>query len=484
MSWLKRERLKLYILLILVITSFIQVGILWNYQNQGEPTNFLLGIFYGKNKEISVDIGNHFEPYRIVISEGFENPHWIVSEKQKYYDELWEDAKSYLSNILTGKNVIMEQEYTEEFWGEVVLKKSFIFEFKTKISNNLLSAFLKLGSPSNLKLGGIYKMAILPSENINNNVSLYIYDGTRVAKYVVPFNFEGLTRDNYDGIISEFYSKEIEGYSVIKEHRLNINKLSYNLRPDVLIVLEGNKYRSFNNIILDTPDYIDRINPNRRTDLEKIAEDILGREKEDYIRAVDMYNVIVFQNLSNMYKIYRDGLLEYKYLSVIGKTDKGNESEAFEKALKFIKERDSLISGIDVYLTGIIDQGDYYTFTFDYRFDGMPITFDKYTVMDKDKKSLNNAITIDANSKRVLSCYWILKEIEKGSEELQLNVNFEALLNDAFSKYIELNNSFSIKDLYISYKVKSNLSSQNLKPVWVIEALDDKRYIVPMREKP
>lgn len=40
MFLIKSERVKQYILIILVITSIIQVGILWNYQRRGMPTNF------------------------------------------------------------------------------------------------------------------------------------------------------------------------------------------------------------------------------------------------------------------------------------------------------------------------------------------------------------------------------------------------------------------------------------------------------------
>jgi len=57
MKWLGRERLKLYILFLLILTSFIQVGILWYYQNRGVPTNFLWGFFYKAQRETEYDMG-------------------------------------------------------------------------------------------------------------------------------------------------------------------------------------------------------------------------------------------------------------------------------------------------------------------------------------------------------------------------------------------------------------------------------------------
>jgi len=64
------------------------------------------------------------------------------------------DAKAYIKYLLTDKNVTSKEEYGKEFWGDVVLKKSFVFEFKTCISSELLAAFLneKWYPGSNLKV--------------------------------------------------------------------------------------------------------------------------------------------------------------------------------------------------------------------------------------------------------------------------------------------------------------------------------------------
>lgn len=484
MRWLSRETFKLYILFLLVITSFIQVGILWNYQNQGVPTNFLWSVFNAADQKTEFDMEDFFKPYRIVVSEGFQNPYWVVDEKQQFYSPLWNDAKYYINYLLTNKSVLSKEEYGQEYWGEVILKKSFIFEFKTKVSTNLIAAFLNVDSFTNFKPGSIYKMAILPSENINKDLTVYIYDGVRVNKYVIPFAPKGMDIDDYDNIINELYSSELQGYSFIKEFVPDKMRSIHNFRPDVLVVAHGSSYRSFNNIVCKVPDSIGNIRPNSSQDLDDMARGILGEEEDNYIRSIDIYGVIVFQNLSNMYRIYKDGLLEYKYLYVMNNYDKGSESEALKKAMEFIKKRQKLVLGVDIYLSGIIDNGHYYTFTFDYKFDNMPISFNEYYVSSKDKNTLNNAITIDVNSKRVLSCYWILKEFEIGNENLELNVKFGYLFDDTFAKYKDLSYSdLSIKDINTAYEVKYDVDSQNLRPVWIIETID-KLYVVPMREKP
>ena len=56
MFLIKSEKVKQYILVILVITSIIQVGVLWNYQRRGMPTNFLWNIISAKNNQVTIDM--------------------------------------------------------------------------------------------------------------------------------------------------------------------------------------------------------------------------------------------------------------------------------------------------------------------------------------------------------------------------------------------------------------------------------------------
>jgi hypothetical protein len=482
MKGLNRERLKLYILFLLVITSFIQVGILWYYQNQRVPTNFLWGFFNTDKNETVYDIGYFFKPYRIVVTEGYENPHWVIDEDHEFYSLLWDEARVYMSNLLSKKGINHQGEYNREYWGEVVLRKSFVFEFKTNISKELLAAFLNVNPDSDFKPGGIYKMAILPSENINRNLTIYVYNGTSVNKYVMPYEQKGLHINDFDNIISELYEEDSNGYNVVKEY---ISNYVYDyLSPDVLIVAKGNSFWEFESLICHVPDKIKNTRTNE--ELADMAKVILGEDHDEYMKNIDVYNVIVFQNLSNMYRIYRDGLLEYRYLYVIDNNDKGSESEALNKALNFIKSREELISPeIDIYLSGITRNQNYYTFTFDYKYKDRSVALDDYKINNKDGKSLNHAITIDVNSKRVLNCYWLLKDFKKGNEKMYLNVKFEYMFEDVFGNNSGLDrNDFSIRDVNVVYEIKYTTDSQSLKPVWSIETMQGKKFIVPMREKP
>jgi hypothetical protein len=483
MFLIKSEKVKQYILVILVITSIIQVGVLWNYQRRGMPTNFLWNIISAKNNQVTIDMEDFFRPFKIVVSAGFENPHWVINEDDSHYDEVWKNAKYYLKNIISSKKIISEREFLESQWKEVIEKKSVIIEFKNDISSNLIAAFLGVGASGGLKAEKIYKMAILPAENINNNVNIYIYTGEKVYLYTMGFFDKGLSRGDYDLIIEELYGEGKESFEVVSELIRNTERSPFYFKPDVLIVAKGNKYRNFNNVISSIPYDMPDLDSKSSTDIDVIAEEIIGNEKDSYIQSVDMSNVVVFKNFSNRYNIYKDGLLEYKYLSVIGKRDKGNEIEAFKKALEFIKVRENLISDVDIYLAKMVDEGEYYTFYFDYKFNNLPVVLNGYPIKNSGKK-LNHAINISANSKRVLSCEWVLRKFEVGNNVLELNMNFGDLLDDTFERYTDLaSRGFSIKDKNVSYEIKYSVNTESILPTWVIETIDDRRYIVPMKQK-
>ncbi|NLD45766.1 MAG: hypothetical protein GX660_01010, partial [Clostridiaceae bacterium] len=216
-------------------------------------------------------------------------------------------------------------------------------------------------------------------------------------------------------------------------------------------------------------------------------DEILGSEKESYERGFDEFNRIsVFRTLSNTFRLYMDGLLEYKFIDKVEKTDVIDESEAFEEAAKFIETKKSLLKGVEIYLSDVVNNGSYYTFSFDYKFEGVPVFFNEYFSSTRDKTTLNHAVVIKANSTRVLECYWILKDFSNGNEKVVLKVNnFAELMEEAVGTYKELSSkgSYVIKDISISYAVVHSDDSQTLKPVWFIETINGKNYVIPMLEK-
>ncbi|NLD46857.1 MAG: hypothetical protein GX660_06610, partial [Clostridiaceae bacterium] len=250
MSYKKRERKKLFVLIVLVLTSFIQVGIL--YQNQGLPFNFLWGVFNRSTKDINYDISNYLKPYKVIVSDAYMS-HWVIDENDENYEQIWEDARYYIQKILSNK-VIKQEAFSD--WGQVAIKESVIFDFKTKLSTDLLSEFVKTNTSADFQMEGIYKMAIVPNDEINNNVTVFLYDKNTVRKYVLPFNAKGLGRDHYDAIIYSLQKdKSLMSYYLIKETVSNLE----NIRQDVLVVTGSNIYREFDKIYCKVPNDVSNI---------------------------------------------------------------------------------------------------------------------------------------------------------------------------------------------------------------------------------
>lgn len=484
MRRLRFEKFKLYILIVLVITSFIQVGILLSYQNEGLPTNFLWNIFASNQKKVSIDLDDYVKPYRITATEGYDEAHFIISENHTYYDKLWNEAAYYIASVFEDKNIEDKQIFSEEHWGEVVVKKSFIYEFKTKIGTSILASLLNVQDVSSQGFDGIYKVAILPRVDSNNNIGLYIYDGVKTYSFVLKYKPKGLSRDDYSNMLMALEGNtDSIGYVVMRE-LMGKDRTPYSIKPDVLIPY-GSTLEEFDDIECMVPEDIKNLHPTNNNDLENISNKILGRDKERLTGVIESDNSIVFRNPSKMYKINSDGLLEYKYLYQFDKSDKGKEIEALETALKFIGGKANLVKGADIYLSGIKDnEGGYYTFTFDYKVNQRPVSFINYPVNSAKDSSLNNAITITANKKKVISCYWILKEFLVGRDKLKIMTYPLDLLEDTFVKYDYLNfSNFSVKDVSISYEAKYGTKGEKLMPVWLIESIDGKFYVVEMKKK-
>ncbi len=470
--------------MVLVIASFIQVGILWSYQNEGLPTNFLWSIIANSKNKVSIDVGDYVRPYRITATEGYGEPHFLIDENHSYFDKLCSEVEYYMSVLLSGKNIIEKQIYSEEHWGDVVVKKSFVYEFKTKISISILSSLLNVENASGQDFDSVYKMALLPRIDSNNNIGFYVYDGIKTYGFVLKYKPKGLGRDDYNNMLATLEEGDDSYSYVVMGEWLGINKTPYSIKPDVLIP-QGSASEEFDDIISMVPQDIQNLDPDKKDDLEKIATDVLGNDKDRLTWGVEMDKSIVFRNPSKTYKLYRDGLLEYRYLHQFDKSDKGSQIEALQIALQFIGNKKKLVKGAEIYLTGVKDNYEgYYTFTFDYKVNQRYVCFYNYPVGSGDGQFVNNAITISVNKKKVLSCYWILKEFSIGSNSLEIRTYPYDILDDVFKKYEYLNfSNFSVKDVSMSYEMKYSTVDKNLRPVWLIESIDNKYYVVEMKEK-
>lgn len=509
---INKERVKTYLLIILVVGSLAQLGILWDFVNHRLPFNFLSSFFPKNSQTVAISADklkeDSFKPFRIIVSEGYDESHWILAEgknDESDYSLLLNELKSYLKDIAntkaSGKPILVED--AEKQWDKVIQSKVFIYEYKTNIKLSLLTQFLAgVGYYGDDSID-TYKIALSPWEDINEHTNtVYILDeetGTKkLYKYSIPMASKKLARSNYDDIIKKL-NKASEGntirnFSIFKEVNPGENsRFLFPVRKDIPVAVLGSKFEAYPSLNSNIPQGFEKKKEYTIEELKSRADIILGSERHNYDLSEDIYGNIVFKNLNSMYRIYGDGILEYKYLSDVPESDKGNEITAFEKAIEFIIKAKLLPQSAEIYLSGIqYDLKDRYRITFDYKIGELPV-FYNYKLDGKDisypGSLINNAITVEVNSKRVLNCWWMLRsfDILKDGKK-QYDILFSDFMDLALSKeyYAGLKSSpeFSIKDIDISYEVANSTGNvQKLDPSWVITTEKGKHYSVPMKAK-
>jgi hypothetical protein len=492
MKYMSKERIKSVILLIMLLASIIEVGILWAYQSHGLPISFLSGLFKNpSNSNTTVGV-EYFKPYRIILSGGIES-HWIINSRDNAYNTLWQDIKNnYLVDLAKGVKAEAQESitYSEEFWGELVNKKAIIFDFNTPIKSSLLSMFLTDDETSAREVEGIDKMVVLPWEDVNNNQIIYIYDGEKIHKYVLPFDSKkGLSRDEYDKIYEEYSQSDIRQCSNITE--IDSGKKVENPIPISrgAFFPKGSRFGDYFNYTCSVPDSLSFKHLDGFSNTSSLENEIIGDGNEMYDSAVSTYdNSRVFKNINNVYRIHSNGLLEYKYISSPGETESLNLYDSFKNAVAFINKRKHLIQGDatpDIYLSGITQEKGYVEFTFDYVINGITINAD-YELNSEDKQTLRNVITIRANGKRVINVWWITAHFEQSKNTTKYNDSFPDLISNYFTDYKQLlnNKNFFMEDVRMSYVIKNINEKQTLKPTWIIYTKEGgKIYTMPAHEK-
>ncbi|MCX7747144.1 MAG: hypothetical protein N2645_09670 [Clostridia bacterium] len=492
------EKLKFFILIILVVSSLIQVGILWGYQNHGLPINFLSVFFQTDGSahagaDIERDKDLYFIPNRMVLSDGsLTQQHWLIGMKNTHYQKLWEESKGYIRSIFksSSKQIIPPTTIDEDTWGKIVSSKPIMIEFKTGINPEIIKWFLGMtGSESDIhpssELPAIEKLLISPSdEDFSGQNVVFIREGNNLYTYAVEPP-ENLTVLNAGGLKELFRTlledTTLNSYSITKEMSPVNQKNKLSIAQDILAISPATRYRDLYSIGSALPEII------TMTDYDKIGDMLLGRESSSYTPDLDKNGSALFKKTNNIYRLYKDGVMEYKYLEKQDISNSLNLTTAFENAMKFINEKRGLVRDVNIFLSGIEARKDSYIFTFDYSLSfedeiaEIPIIFENYKVLENEKQ-LGNAITINANSKRVLECLWIIRNFEKSAEPRKYDIGYFNFLENAFSINKDLKNKESnISEINICYKITNdNSKNASIIPEWqVASSLGD--FYVPFQ---
>lgn len=465
------EKFKTVFLISLLILCIVQVGILWS----GQSGSFPISLFASKNLS-TAPIGNseseYLLPYRVVISTGFDKDHYIIPNGSNEYTTLWEGAKIYIAQALETKPKKI-QPFNDDVWGTLVANKPYTFEFKTAIPIDIVKWIISetdVKTPTDEGLLSIHKVVICPNDSDNNHSdTLYIRDDKNIYTYELKGYNDALNQDVFKSIHSKIDST--------KKYQMAIEKFRYNeISQDLLGVYSGKRQEGYPNI---TYEAINGLNENDYTidHFNDMAREIFGSDRKDYEFDKDVNGSVVFEKEDGVYRLYRNSVLEYRYTRPQEYSEGKNVLEAYKTAVAFlieIRKRNDIMSGISVYLNSYREEQGTYIFNFDYSISlgegkgEVPIFLKNYEVPFINKP-LNNSISIEASSKKVIHFEWLALKFNVEDDPKLYEWNFEGAYQKLYKNYTELRSEeFSVKDFGIYYVLNYPKRYEQISPSFVL----------------
>ncbi len=476
MSLRFKERFKTYLISILIITSLIQVGILWEYQNHGLPTSFLNLFFFMSHNSNPIDAAqkarsDYFQPNSVVASEGLNTGSYrILAKNTDDYIKIWDSTKQLMRSILTARNI--EGDYSvisnkDNRWLDIIQNIAVIVEFKKPIRRDFMSWLLNV-SPEGSVPGGFSKILIAPYDDVNYNImTVYLLDDKdSIYKYNIRVSGGEMSKDEWKAIIDGAESKGLKVLTSVSYLMGKASSAPY--RKDMLISGEGRRdsilaIRSINSLPPAT----------LKEDQTLVSEAILGNEKSSY-DTYDTGNGYEFRNLNNFYKLTFDGILEYRYLPAVEESKKLNVGKSFENAVRFIEGIKNQIPGIELALSDAIEDtaSQSWEFRFDYMVNGLPTAVQ--TDNSASGRKLINAVVIKADENRVTYCYWLLRSFEQAKEG-KYSTSYADLFESISKKAAETDSAYFVNDINYGYMLAPSVERVRLDPSWIIGITDNNK---------
>lgn len=480
------EKLRAFLLVFLMVLCIIQVGILWSSQSGSFPFSFLGG---SKAGQASLeDSKSSLLPSQIVLSTGYDGDHFVISNGTKDYNDLWNGAKEFIPQVLKTKSK-QSQTFSEAKWAKLAANKAFFFEFKTRIPVEIFRWILNMDDSAGGELTSVYKFLIRPDDPDNGYAdTLYIRDGLNIYTYSVadvPANT--LTVEKFNNISNEQKKREDDGGSV-RNYKMAIEINDTRYPQDMLAPMISSQVDNYPDISCKSLAAIDK-QSSSFTEYDLIAQELFGKAKNDFYPDEDVNGSLIFKKSDGFYKIYKNSILEYKYIGSQGTQEKTKLLDAYKNAVSFIathKIQSSYMDDITIYLASIEQKSNSYKFNFDFAIadkssgSEFPVYLENYTVPNTGEK-LQNAISIEADGKRVTNCKWLLLKYSIAKGEKKYGWSFVDMFAKVYNTHAEIKDEeLTFKGYGIYYMISNPKQDKyTIAPRFVLFA-ESGHYAVPM----
>ncbi|MBN2557305.1 MAG: hypothetical protein JXB33_00975 [Clostridia bacterium] len=461
------------IVAILFIGVLFQTMVIIDYHSEGFDIGFFernkaAETYYKSLNEILRD--KYLKPFDIMVRS--EGKTWILKRDEDLFKNIWQDAKTIMQEA-------GNLEYLPEstYWGNLCIERNGItYSLGQHFPVEYVQFVLETESlPANVET--IDKFMMIPGEkvtdiyfNTNNGVYKTQYSGQKGL--LITDNFRNLvdllTKDPYYSVNSL-----TDIYQFIKEEVLN----KY-IEPDIP-VSQNVTARSIPWITIRISDeikaYIDSLKISGKQEREAgmtktaavIKDKLRLRSANTYATLFDSSDNLFFSNQFNMYEINKYGWVLYKYTPGTKGDEKGTIEEAFINAVETLGKITELAvnPSAELYVSRIEDNGDSYTFSFDYRYDSKVIALEEE----------NHSAVITATATRTTEARVLPLNMSEMTGEEYIGAEYRT----AFLFIANLNgvyniNSIDAYNMYLGYK-KTNEILEFSRPVWIIERQSGKK---------
>lgn len=460
---MKIERLKSFVLLSLVIMSFVLTTRIWfNISIEGlfvMPTN------KPNQTAASYDKENLLKPSKLVVHTGLNHNLVFNNNRDKeYYNFIMINVKDVLKDWLANN-----QNYTQDNLAVSKLEKirtnksvELIFENSMELAN--IKSLLGIEKNSWGDIKAVNSIIIAPYDG-----KLYMVDESKGSIY----EFKAAQMSTMlKGVIAEIEKRNDFAYVFLNEFNDDGLKLygDYSIVPvsitSMPILSVKREIEADTKLPTEIADFFDDKARSSISSMKDADGSITFTDREEATVTLD-----------------DDGVLEYYKYNVNPDNSKSNDlNEAINIAIQYVSQHIGFTH--DFYLAGVksVNQGarTSYTIRFNYKYDGMPVINN----LGISKGAIEVEI-LGQEVKRYKRNVRIIEEpgtsVKIKSAEDILNIvwgDLSRLLNETKSE-----NIVKLNDLYLAYVERNSV----LIPVWVVDVntsngIKNKRYIIAAEE--
>jgi hypothetical protein len=473
------EKYSFVILFFLIVTSLLQVGILWNYQNHGVPIVFFNGL-NTKNLQLErIEMDYFFRPYQMALLNGYDEPSIMIRQDHQYFEDVWAVLKDHTRDLLIDNKLLLIREYSDAVWGSFLRSPGILVKFHTTFHSELIKVFLDVEEPVNMDFSGMKKILFSHVEDTRNLMDVYITDDVNIYQY----RFD-LYKNLYDSINSKIDNEnileELSGFSLLQEIFPNTETAPFAFRPDLSVYMIGEKFVKVNPIEIGLPEWILKGGRELKY-VNQAANDILGEDRYSYHADIDENGNIVLGNVNHIYRIGREGLLEYKYLGGSTQQTEVIFRDAFDAAVEFISTRNLLNDLKNLYISGMDYNSDemLYSFTFGYSLGDHLVVFE-----DPQKLGYKRPfIKVTTDGRRVINASMIIRVIRVSNPIAEYDIGFKNLTSRLFANITtdQLKN-LKMEDVFVGYIGREEVQ-EKITPVLLIRTFEDGFYPLTLEKR-